>query len=250
MTTMRTDEYERMYGLEDSHWWYIGQRRIFNRLLERYCLPGDRRVLDAGCGTGGTLGMLDRWGEVVGCDSSPEAIGFCRRRGGREVVAASVTELPFDDNFFDMVTSFDVLYCLEVEERRQAVAEFERVLKPGGFLALNIPAYNWLRSQHDEVIGTKHRFNRREVVGLMRAGGFTPQKVSYWNTFLFPAAAAVRLLKKLRSGDETESDLKPVTPLLNRIFTGILFLESGLLRYVNFPFGLSILAVAKKYDKK
>lgn len=243
---MRIDEYGRIYALEDSHWWYLGQRRIFTELLNGYYHKEKWRILDAGCGTGGSLKMLERWGKVKGCDSSPEAIKFCDLRGNSHVVMASVLDLPYNENHFDLVTSFDVIYCLKKEDRIRAMNEFYRVLKPGGLLALNVPAYGWLFSQHDRVIGTEHRFTRADLSRLIKSSGFKVEKISYWNAILFPPAVGVRLVKKWLIGLKPRSDLKKTPKIFNRFLTGVLFLEADMLKRMDFPFGLSILAIAKK----
>lgn len=243
---MRMEEYRRMYELEENHWWYVGRRRIFAELLESFASSNDKLILDAGCGTGGTVKMLSRWGKVIGCDKSYEALSYCRQRGDVEIVAASILNLPFENRFFDMVASFDVLSCLEHREQAKAIAQFRRVLKPEGLLAINVPAYQWLRSRHDDVVGNRNRLNRGRLSDLLQRGGFSIQKISHWNMFLFPAAATVRLVKKFYSRHADASDLRPVSPIINRLMTAILAVEAIMLKSIDLPFGLSILVIARK----
>src|SRR5438046_1149896 len=132
---MNAAEYEAMFRVEDHLWWYTGMRRIAEQILgER--LDGDGRrtaILDAGCGTGGNLAWLGRFGEAHGVDLSPLAVAFCRQRQLTTVSRASVAALPYRDAAFDLVTSFDVIYHLQVQDDVAALAELRRVLKPGGW---------------------------------------------------------------------------------------------------------------------
>src|SRR5688572_28801414 len=122
-----------MYRVEDSMWWYVGMRRIGEALLDGRLQPG-LRILDAGAGTGGNLRWLGRFGTAFGVDLAPEALHFCRERGLTTVARASVTDLPYRDSTFDLVTSFDVIYHLGVADDVAALREAARVLKPHGTL--------------------------------------------------------------------------------------------------------------------
>jgi len=256
---MKIEEYRRMFELEDSHWWYRGLRRIFLTLLDqRY--KGERltsgrdhkRILDAGCGTGAMLKCLRRYGSPIGVDISSEALKFCGLRKEAEVVGASIQRLPFKGETFDIVTSFDVLYHKDVHDDINALREFHRILKRDGRLALNVPAYDFLYSEHDEAIHTRHRYTRGELERKVRECGFVVEKASYWNTFLFPVAATVRLTKRLiglvGGRREARSELKPLSFWANASLASILSLEALLLKRVNFPFGLSVLLLARKGD--
>jgi SAM-dependent methyltransferase len=242
---MEKDQYEILYRLEETHWWYLGMRRMVDALLTRYLDRGrPLHILDAGCGTGGMLNHLRRFGSVVGLDFSDEALGFCRRRGLPHLARGSVERLPFADESFDLLTSFDVLYHMGVEDDRLALGEFRRVLKPGGLLLLRLPAYDWLRGAHDVAVHTRHRYSREELARKLRDADFQIQKLTYANTLLFPIAA----LKRMVEGTERSRrpDLEPLPAPINRALLGILSIEPALLRKVSFPWGLSLMAVAAK----
>lgn len=243
---MHADEYARMYAVEMDHWWYRSLHRRVLRVLRREMTPDSPRILDAGCGTGGLAIQLTRLGAVTAMDFSPHALDLCRKRGLTDVVEGSINDLPFPDAAFDAVVSLDVLCHRSVDEAR-AVAELTRVLRPGGLMVLNLPAYEWLRGQHDVVVHTARRYTKRRVRSVLETAGMEPVDVAHWNTLLFPVAAAARLAsrRKLR-GDDAPSDVGPVQPLLNAALCGVLSLEHGLMRAVPMPFGLSILALARR----
>ena len=246
-------EYLHMYEEEESHWWYAGMRSIVISLVPPESLPEKPRLLDAGCGTGYNMGWFRRhYGAcVAGFDFSPRGLEFCRRRGERTLVRADAALLPFCGDAFDLVVSFDVLSHLRDEPARAAaLREFLRVLRPGGRLLLRVAAYEWLRSSHDDVIMTHHRYGRRELRDAAVRAGFLPLRLTGANTILFPAAVAWRMLKKAGlapAGSDVRSRTRGTGPL-NRAMTSVLSLEAALLRSgrVGFGFGLSIFLLAAK----
>src|SRR5215211_8223082 len=229
-------------------------REVTRAVLDPVCPPGQRRdVLDAGCGTGGMLTWLERYaggGRVAGIDFSADALEFCRGRGLRDLARASVTALPYADETFDLVTSFDVLVQLPGEGSDElAMREMFRVLRPGGVAFARAAAYEWMRSGHDEALNTQRRYTLPQLVGRMERAGFRVRRATYANTLLLPAAALRRLvLKRLRLAD-AGSDVKPPgSDWLNRALASALKAEAGLLTRpdAKLPAGLSAICVAEK----
>ena len=246
---MRTEEYAAMYAVEDEHWWYTGMRRVADALLWRRFdgRRGRLDVLDAGCGTGGNSAHLRAYGRVTGIDISHDALRFARERAGLRLARASVEALPFADASFDLVLSNDVLCHLAVASDVMAVREFARVLRPGGVLFLQLPAYEWLRSHHDAAVHTAHRYTAGEMRALLRAAGLRVRRVTYANSVLLPAAAAWRALNRVRADDASvHSDVRPVAGPLNAVLRAALSLEAPLVARRNLPFGLSVIGVGEK----
>ncbi len=246
---MKAEEYAAMFAVEDAHWWYTGMRRTADALLRgRFNgRTGTLDILDAGCGTGGNSAHLRRYGRVTGIDASADALTFARRRAGLTLARGSVDRLPFRDGAFDLVLSNDVLCHLFVSDDRRAVAEFARVLRPGGIVYLQLPAFDRLRSHHDARVFTKHRYTAGEVRAMMHAAGLRVRRVTYANTLLFPMAAAWRTATKFhRHGAAEQSDVHPVAAPINAILRSALSLEAPVLRRRNLPFGLSVIGVAEK----
>lgn len=243
---MKKEEYEIMYKVEEDHFWYRGMRRITETLLKKY-LPkkSKNKILDAGCGTGGSLLFLKNYGIAQGVDISDLALSLCHKRGLKNIKHASVNNLPFKDGSFDVITSFDVL-CHKNVNDKEAMVEFYRVLKPGGILIVRLPAYQWLYSYHDVSVHNKHRYTSKELNSLMSNINFQILKMSYVNFFLFPLVLLKRILARFSNQNQTQSDVVPIAEIVDRLFYLFLFLESILIRYVNFPFGLSVMAVAVK----
>jgi SAM-dependent methyltransferase len=241
-------EYERMYHAETRHWWYLGMAKITCSILGRFIQPlQGLKILDAGCGTGAAMSTyLADFGVVTGFDVSPLALHFCQKRKITPLVRASVMEIPFQSGNFDLVTSFDVLYEQAVASDRAALAEFFRLLRPGGYLLLRLPAYNWLRGQHDRVIHTARRYTASQVSELLRHGGFHLCHLTYANTSLFPLALAKRLLESIWPPAPGASDLSVEVGVLEGLFRQLLSWEAPLVARLPLPFGLSVIALAQK----
>jgi SAM-dependent methyltransferase len=240
-------EYEYMFRLEDAFWWYVGMRRICAALLADAltCKTG-LQVLDAGAGTGGSLQLLERYGQVSAFDFAAEATRmFLQRRRGR-VCQASIDAIPFRDNTFDLVTSFEVLCQLSEDQARTALLELRRVLRPGGLLVLRLPAFQALYGPHDVAVHTRHRYSAPEVERELQESGFARVRTTYANTLLFPAALARRLLARFVTPAKGDSDVRPVPGPLNALLTAILSTEAPIVRRLRLPFGLSVIALAAK----
>ena len=238
-------QYAIMYRIEDTHWWYAGMRSITDALL-RTC-RADRRwgdVLDAGCGTGGTLCRLPESARGVGIDFSPDALELCRERGLTRLARASVEHVPFADSSFDIVVSSDVVYHTGVSDDVAALREFCRVLRPGGIAVVRVPAYDWLRSAHDAAVHTRHRYTRTELRGKLAAAGFEVVRVTYANSLLFPLALVKRLLegRLIRASSELQSS-SWLLQMLGSIALGI---EARLVSRADLPWGLSVIDVGRK----
>ena len=248
---MEKEQYDLMFAQEERHWWYVGMRRISTALLERYPPrvdgPSDRplEILDAGCGSGGMTRYLERFGRVTGCDLAPEALALARKRKVSRLARSSVGALPFLDGRFDVVTSFDVLYHLQVDDDRQAIGEMHRVLRPGGIALIRLPAFNWIRGAHDERVHTRHRYTREEVGEKLEDAGFRLEHTTYANFLLFPLAPVKRYLE-YRQVKPGGNDLWRPPPLVNRVIAALLSLEAFPARGLGLPWGLSIFAVARR----
>lgn len=189
---------------------------------------------------------LSGLGCVSGADISANALGFCKARGLSTLTNASVDRLPFATASFDLVTSFDVIYERSVPNDLDAVKEFSRLLTPGGFLLLRVPAYDWLRGHHDKVVHTARRYTVGRVAELLQETGLVIRVLSYANTFLFPLALIKRLSEKFRPSHPVRSDLTLSPGAFNTIFTAILSWEAPLVARSCLPYGLSVIALAEK----
>jgi SAM-dependent methyltransferase len=245
---MRPREYRVMYDIEEDYWWYRGLRALLLELIARY-VPRDSRprILDAGCGTGANLKLLVESGDTIGVDIAEEAIEFCRARGipGDRALVASLLELPFPDNFFELTFSFDVI-C-NIADDVSAFAEIKRVMKPGGRVIVQLPAYHFLWSAHDVAVGHKHRYTAPDLSRKIKRAGLVVERVTYLNAILFPMEVIARLWRRGESVDgNAHSDLTPLPRALNSALARLFEAEMRAAPHLRFPYGLSLLVVARK----
>lgn len=240
---MQPNEYATMFRVEETHWWYRALHQLIFQTLEAE-LPDwrNKSILDAGCGTGAILQRLGNPAKNVGVDLAPEAIAFCRQRGLNNVQQGDVCALPFPDASFDAVISSSVLYHEWVKDIAGAVREMRRVLRPGGLLLINVPAFRFLHSAHDDAVMTARRFTKPEIRKVLLDQNFSIRRLTYWTSLLFPLAVFARTL----GGSQMGRDFETASSISQRIFGQTMALERALLRHVSFPFGVALLATATK----
>ncbi|MCK6625611.1 MAG: class I SAM-dependent methyltransferase [Anaerolineae bacterium] len=244
---MEWPEYERMYRVEDSHWWFVGRRQLARVFIEQQFVPNSRqRILDIGCGTGGNLVFLARWGQGSGIDLSPLALSLARCRRLPRLAQASGLALPYADHSFDLVTLFDVLYHRWISDDEQALKEAYRVLRPGGWLLLTDSALPSLWSIHDEIYYARQRYTLPAVQTKLIEVGFETGVFSYANSLLLPFVIAIRTL--LRWLPVTEDvDVQSLPHWLNRLLMGVRSLEAFWLRQGHtLPLGSSLICFTQK----
>lgn len=204
------------------------------------------RILDCGCGTGHNLTMLRRFGRAVGIDLTWTGLSYARDRGERAIAQATAAVLPFGDGTFDVVTSFDVIYALNDRDERAALDEMFRVLKPGGHLVVNAAAMATLKGNHSVLALELRRYSRRSLRERLARAGFDVRRMSYTNAAIFPVVAGLRLLQRVSGHEESEEEIAMPPAPINAALSAALAVESRLVRFVDMPFGSSLMALAQK----
>ena len=235
---------------EARHFWFRGFRWFVTPLL-RQALAGvtRARILDCGCGTGANLTLLEKFGSAYGFDISPVGLSIGRSLGRRNMARALVTAAPFVSGAFDVVTSFDVLYALDEEDQRAALAEMFRLTRPGGCIVINVAAMQALRGDHSVLSHEVRRYSRRSLGVLVRESGFSIERLTYTNCALVMPLLLVRTLQRWRglapeAGANREITV-PIAPV-NAVLSVALYLESVWLRLFSSPAGSSLLCLARK----
>ncbi|MDT5061906.1 MAG: hypothetical protein QOH63_2365 [Acidobacteriota bacterium] len=243
---MQQHTYSIMYEVEETHWWFVGRRRIIASFVEKICREikdHTPRILDVGCGTGANLELLGKYGEASGVDVSQDALTFCRARGLENVRHGEAEKLPFEDGSFDLVTGLDVVEHLDDDVA--GLKEMWRVLKPGGRALLFVPAFMFLWGVQDDVSHHRRRYTLPGLRKVVREAGFEVERATYANiTFFAPIllGRAVMKVTGLRPASENNINVSA----LNGVLGHVLGAESSFLRRMNFPFGVSALCVARK----
>ncbi|MEX2222190.1 MAG: class I SAM-dependent methyltransferase [Candidatus Rokuibacteriota bacterium] len=237
--------YAAVHAEEDrAHWWFLGRRAIILAEMARRLPAGRGRVAELGCGSGGMLEALARFGTAVGVETDPTLRERARGRGLDVRAGALPDAVPLEIGRWDAVCLFDVLE--HVDDEAGALAACRRLLAPGGRLFVTVPAYAWLWSRHDELLGHRRRYTTGSLRRAAEAAGFTVERLTYFNTLLAPPIIAVRLARAAlrRPGH----DLARPAPLWNRALAAGFAAEARLLGWTSLPFGISVLLAARRAD--
>jgi SAM-dependent methyltransferase len=245
---MEQSLYENIYQVEETHWWYEARRDIIfdwvKRILANYKTP---RVLDIGCGTGFNISYLHQLGydQVDGLDISRDALMYCKSRQTHSWMLASAENLPVQHSAYDVVLGLDIVE--HIDNDRQVLSEMFRALKADGTLVVFVPAHQFLWSFQDEISHHQRRYEIRGLRYKVEQAGFRIKKMSYVNSFLFPVIWLGRLALRAFPGFfkiSSESQMNPTW--MNRFLYYIFRAEMPLLRFMNFPFGVSIICICTK----
>jgi SAM-dependent methyltransferase len=241
--------YEVNWSLEDRHWWFRGRRKIFVELLAHH-LPRslDERppyIVELGAGTGGNLPALARLGRVLGVEPDAQGAEWARGKTGIEVVVDKLPECPsLPNGAFDAVGMFDVLE--HIEDDRSALRRVGQLLRPDGVALLSVPAFNWLWTRHDETLHHFRRYTRVTLAAVVRDAGLTLRFARYFNFWLFPGVAVVRLFHRFAGAGPAHDFTLPPAPI-NALFERLFGSESTRLKRGGFPWGVGLLTlVARK----
>jgi SAM-dependent methyltransferase len=234
--------YDRMAAHDSTHWWYRARRDILSDYLTRYAgLSKDARILEIGCGTGHNLPMLARFGAVEAIEIDPAARAIASERLGRPVGDAPLPELPgVERGGYDLVAVLDVVE--HIEDDVAALRAMATLLKPGGKVLIAVPAHQWMWSAHDVVNHHHRRYSKGTLAAAIGAAGLKVERMRWFNSLLFPLAAAARIAGKLTGRDDSD-DSPPPAPV-NALFERVFRLERHLVGRVPMTPGVSIVTLA------
>ncbi|MEM6399658.1 MAG: class I SAM-dependent methyltransferase [Cyanobacteria bacterium P01_D01_bin.116] len=244
---MEKEFYLQYASVEDKHWWFVARRQIIQQVIRKLDLPKNAQILEAGCGTGGNLQMLSRYGQVSAMELDEIACQFANQRQVTQVKRGSLPDdIPFNSDY-DLILILDVIEHLDND--LSALEALYYKLKPGGYLLVTVPAYKFLWSQHDEINHHKRRYRLKGLKQVAKKAGYEVNYASYFNTFLFPLVAIVRSLAKLlpkQNKGKISSDLVLPSKSVNKILKLLFASERYFINRFNLPFGVSVLLLAQK----
>jgi SAM-dependent methyltransferase len=227
--------YDRMAEHDSTHWWYRARRDILADYITRYAgLPADARILEIGCGTGHNLPMLARFGEVDAIEIEPAARAVAAKRLGKPVGDAPLPALPG-------VPRGHVVE--HIEDDVAALRAMAECLAPGGRILIAVPAHQWMWSAHDVVNHHHRRYSKATLLKAIEGAGLTARRMRWFNSLLFPVAAAARVMGRITGRDDSD-DSPPPKPL-NAAFETIFRLERHLIGRVPMTPGVSIVTLAE-----
>jgi SAM-dependent methyltransferase len=243
---MRIDEYTNMYALEDRFWWYRGIHHLILGYLRKRS-SARIHILDAGCGTGKLMTLLAHMGEVEGIDASEQALQYCRERGLEGVEIVDLNLWSPAASSYDVITCIDVLCHESVRDIGSVLDQFQRGLRSGGILILNLPAFESLRREHDQVVQTVRRLREEDLLPLLRERDFEIELSTYRLPVLYYAIRLRKTLSPPRAHGAPESDLRMIPPVVDSLLWWMNWMENrAILAGLRLPVGSSLFVVARK----
>jgi SAM-dependent methyltransferase len=244
---MQLHHYPILYEVEDTHWWYVGRRRIIQSLVEKISTTLKlQRILDVGCGTGANLKMLAAFGNAEGVDISPQAVDFCHERGLDSVKLGAIEQLPYDDDSFELVTALDVIEHLD--DDIAGLREMRRVLRRDGRILVFVPAFMFLWGVQDDVSEHRRRYTLPRLLKAVEEAGFAVEWSSYANISFFLPVLAVRSVMRwlgLRADTEYGINISP----MNGPFSSLFAAERFVFKRGRLPFGVSAVCIARRVEQ-
>lgn len=238
--------YHTNYKLENTYWWFIARNRIVMDIVNKFVkIEPHTQILDVGCGTGGFTKMLLEKYDAIGLDTSPIAIEYCKKHSIEKLFLGTLDEFPTTDFNIQAITILDVIEHIESDDA--IVEQIYKTLPQNGWLIATVPAYKWLWSEHDVLHKHYRRYTKKDFVTLLKKHNLQIEYSTYFNTFLFIFSALKRIYENI-----FQKKNKPIDPVdkvpafLDKIFKAVFLSEKFFIPHIKFPFGLSILVIAKK----
>lgn len=238
--------YHSNYEIEETYFWFLARNEILKKIIKTQTsiTKGDK-VIDIGCGTGGFAKVLEYEGYDVTClDTQELAIEYCKKRGIKNLHLGDIKSyLETHNGRFKAAFMLDVIE--HIPDDQDVVNDVYKILDEDAYFIAAVPAYQWLWSKHDEIHMHYRRYNISNFIPLFKNAGFKIEYVSYFNSFLFPPAVLKRFVDKLTK-NESNKPVDEVSSFINKLFFKIFKFEQNFLGKIKFPFGLSILLIARK----
>lgn len=224
---------QQLSEFEENYWWFSARKQIITKILSKYIAKG--KILDYGCGTGGTSLVLKEFGTVIGTDISAKALEIASTK----IKTITIPELQNHDRHFDVITLFDVLE--HENDDKTLLSKLYPTLKNNGIIFITVPAFQFLWSKHDVALSHYRRYSKKQLQEILKNVNLKPLNSGYFMTLLFLPVLFHRIFNKSK---EPTTDLVKLPKILNYLLTKIFLIESKLIGYM--PFGVSLYCIAKK----
>lgn len=239
---MRLDLYADLYHKENTYFWHQAKRHLVKQFLP---VSQNLKILDIGCGAGKLVEDLSQRHQVWGLDKSIQAVKFCKKRGLTTVYQDSFPAFKKTQQKFDLITSLDVLE--HVSDDKKALKKIKSFLYKNGHVIITVPAYPWLFSYWDKILGHHRRYSKKVLNDVISQSGLKIIKLSYIFSFLLLPVIFFRLIRsQVFKSSKPQSDFIDLPKFIHQLLFALSCFEQFLLRYINLPFGLSIVVVAQK----
>lgn len=235
-----------LYLAENKHFWHISRREFIYQEVSKY-LSIDAKILDVGAGTGSvTRYFLENgYNDISLGEIHPNGLEYAKSYGIKKLYCMDLLDAPFIDEF-DCIFAFDVLE--HIDDDLNALKNIKRMLKnsPNSFVAISVPAHQWLWNAHDVLVHHKRRYTKRKLINIINQSGLKVEFTCYFFISITPLLylrAIFNSAKKVKH----EEILRDVPPphIINQTLLAICRLENKLCKYIPNLFGGSLFMLAR-----
>lgn len=238
---MQPQHLQELAELESTYWWHVAKRQLITEVLSKFA-PPPGLLVEGGIGSSRNLLEFSRLGyEVSGYDVMPEAVDLGREKGLSRVAVHDLEQpWPVEERSLRAVVLLDVIE--HVEHPVTVLSHVKRALRPDGAVVVTVPAYQWMFSEWDRLLGHYRRYSPAMLQQQASDAGLKVSWMTHWNSFTFPAAVATRCWERMFSARK-KADFPRVSPRVNDLLLRAAGVERRLLLKVGVPFGLSVVGV-------
>ena len=229
---------------EKEHWWYKGRREIISTVINKFVHRGKKlKILDFGAGSGTNTITLSNYGDVYVYEKDKNTLNYLKKKFANNTNIFLLDEIK-EDFFFDLVIASDVIEHIKNDD--EILKFLSKILKPEGYILITVPAYNFLYTERDKFLGHFRRYNKKMLKNRVEKY-FNTIKSSYYNFFLFFLSLILFVfIKWFKIKSFITSTENTPNFLVNNFFYKTFSFEKFFLKYLNFPFGASMIYLAKK----
>ena len=235
---MDNKTFSRQIKNQKEHWWFQARKNIIDKIISSINLKKKNNILDFGAGSGVNIDMLRKYGLVDIHEQNKYARAAIKKE---KKIKNLYSTLRIKKNFYDLILLADVIE--HVEQPKKLLKNLKKFLKKDGHILITVPAYQFLFSKKDRVLGHYRRYNKDLL--KKELSGFKVENISYFNTFLCLPIAILTLLNKFLKRDYIKKVETTPNFILNKLCYIIFAAEKYFIKYFNFPFGISIYVLAK-----
>jgi len=203
------------------------------------------RVLDVGCGGGGTVIHLSQLNySVLGIDVSQRVVEIAKKNMQQADLSPNMI---MHLDLRQVQGSFDTILCLDVLEHAEndfeLVGLMAHLLVSGGRLIVVVPAVSWLFDSRDARLGHLRRYDRQSLAERISTSGLEIELLRFWNLLGFLTAAAYRKIARKTMDESFRYSDKPASRWMRSMLYRWMSVCENRLRP---PIGLSLMVVGKK----
>ena len=235
---MDNKTFSRQIKNQKKHWWFQARKKIIDQIISSINLKKKKNILDFGAGSGVNLDMLRKHGLVDIHEQNKYARAVIKKE---RKIRNLYSTLKIKKNFYDLILLADVIE--HVKQPKELLKDLKKFLKKDGHILITVPAYQFLFSKKDKVLGHYRRYNKELL--KTELSGFKVENISYFNTFLCIPIIIMTMLNKFLKKDYIKQVETTPNFILNKLCYIIFVSEKYFIKYFNLPFGISIYVLAK-----